>query len=162
MLNFVKALRSEGASVVRRSIWLLAAAVLLVGSAGLAAAAAAVALASVLPLPLALALCAIGVLASALACLLVGDRNASPAPQSASQVADGGAKSKDAAGVWAGVSALLSRMDAGLLDKAGQMLLLTRIQKNPGATLALAAIAGLAIAAIDHFMDGAQTDESQA
>ena len=138
MFKLFQVMKEEGEDAVRRTIWIMCAASLFVVAVAFAAAAAAIALSQALPLWAAIFVRAAGVVVIALVCLAVADRDhhaaaAPPAP--------------------APTASPLNFLNSGIIDSATQAMLLERVKKKPGSVLAIAAAAGLAVAALEAFED---------
>ncbi|PQA89361.1 phage holin family protein [Hyphococcus luteus] len=138
MFKLFQVIKEEGEDAVRKTIWTMFAAFLLVIAVGFAAAASAVALSNYVPMSVALAISAGGVVVVGLVCLIVAERDHyhTPAEPQASTP-----------------PATLNLLNSGLVDQATQQLLLEKVKSKPAGVLAIAAAAGLAVAALDAFDD---------
>ena len=139
MFKLFRVLKEEGEDALRRSLWLVCAAVLILSAVGFAAAAAAIVLSQSMPLPAALMISAAGVLAIGMVCVYFADRE-DPEPALA--------QTPPPAPTFA--SGLLT---SGVMDRVTQNMLLDKVKTKPASVLAIAAAAGLAVAALDMFDD---------
>lgn len=139
MFKLFRVLKEEGEDALRRSLWLVCAAVLILSAVGFAAVAAAIAMSQSMPLPAALMISAIGVLAVGMVCVYFADREDHEAVL---------AQTPPPAPTFA--SGILS---SGVMDQVTQDMLLKKVKTKPGSVLAIAAAAGLAVAALDMFDD---------
>ncbi len=141
MFKIFQVIKEEGEDAVRRTIWVMFAAFLLVIAVGFAAAASAVALNAYVPMSVALLISGGGVVVVGLIVLIVADRDHHndyrEQKQSSAETAP----------------ASLNLMTSGLVDQATQRLLLEKVKSKPAGVLAIAAAAGLAVAALDAFDD---------
>lgn len=137
MFRLFRVVKEEGEDALRRTVWMLCAALLLITAIGFIAAATAFALSTMMPMWASLLISAGGILAISLVCLVFADRDhhhsqppAQPAP-----------------------SPMTSLFRSGLVDRTTQALLLEKVKTRPASVLAIAAAAGLAVAALDAFDD---------
>ena len=136
MFRLFRVVKEEGEAALRRTVWMLCAALFLIVAVGFAATAAAFALSATMPMWAALMISAGGVFAVGLICLVIADRehhSQSSAPMSASPD--------------------LNFLNSGLIDRTTQAMLLNKVKTRPASVLAIAAAAGLAVAALDAFDD---------
>lgn len=138
MFRLFRVLKEEGEDAVRRSVWLVCAAVLMLSAVGFAAAAAAIVMSHTMPVPAALLISAIGVLAIGMVCAYFADKEDTE-PSSVKAPA----ASSFAPGLLTG----------GVMDRVTQNMLLDKVKTKPASVLAIAAAAGLAVAALDMFDD---------
>lgn len=137
MFKLFQVIKEEGEDAVRKTIWTMFAAFLLVIAVGFAAAASAVALSNYVPMSVALLISAGGVVVVGLVCLIVAERDqyhTHAEPQAS-----------------ATPPATMNLLNSGLVDQATQRLLLEKVKSKPAGVLAIAAAAGLAVAALDAF-----------
>lgn len=137
MFKLFQVIKEEGEDAVRRTIWIVCAATLFVIAVAFLATASSIALSSVTTLPVALMISAGGVVVVGLICLLIAGIDhhhaAPPARRSETPAA----------------MSLLS--GGGLIDQATQKMLMQQVKARPASVLAIAAAAGLAVAALDAF-----------
>jgi FtsH-binding integral membrane protein len=137
MFKLFQVMKEEGEDAVRRTIWIMCAATLFVIAVAFLAAASSIALSQVTSMPVALMISAGGVVIAGIVCMLVaGIDHHHAAPPSKPQQAP------------AAMSLLSS---GGLIDQATQKMLLQQVKARPASVLAIAAAAGLAVAALDAF-----------
>lgn len=136
MFKLFQVMKEEGEDAVRRTIWIMCAASLFVIAVAFAAAAISVALSQSLPLWAALLISAGGVVLIGLICLSVADRDHGVTPPA-----------------QAATPSPLNFLSSGIIDQATQTMLLERVKKKPASVLAIAAAAGLAVAALEAFED---------
>ena len=136
MFRLFQVMKEEGEDAVRRTIWIMCAASLLVIAVAFAAAASSIALSQALPLWAALLISAAGVVVIGLVCLAIADRDHNVAPSAP-----------------AAAPSPLNFLNSGLIDQATQAMLLDRVRTKPASVLAIAAAAGLAVAALEAFED---------
>ncbi len=135
MFRLFRVMKEEGEDALRRTVWMLCAAVFLIVAVGFAATAAAFALSVTMPMWAALMISAGGVFAVGLVCLVIAEREQrteAPAPMS---------------------SPAVNFLNSGLIDRTTQTMLLNKVKTRPASVLAIAAAAGLAVAALDVFDD---------
>ena len=129
-------MKEEGEDALRRTVWMLCAALLLITAVAFIAAASTIALSATMPMSLALLISAGVILAVGLVCLAIADREhhvEPPAPVAASPA--------------------VNFLNSGLIDRTTQAMLLDKVKTRPASVLAIAAAAGLAVAALDAFDD---------
>lgn len=147
MFRLFRVLKEEGEDALRRSVWIVCAAVLFLIAIGFAGVALAFLLTPQMPLPAALLVSAGCVLAIAVACLFFAERHFGDASSVAAATA--------AAPLATATSplSLTSLLTSGMVDRTTQALLLRKVQSRPASMLAIAAAAGIAVAALDAFDD---------
>lgn len=127
-------MKEEGEDALRRTVWMMCAALLLITAVAFIAAASTIALSKTMPMALALLVSAGVVLAVGLICLVIADRehhvSTPPAPAA---------------------SPAVNFLNSGLIDRTTQAMLLDKVKTRPASVLAIAAAAGLAVAALDVF-----------
>ncbi len=139
MFRFFSALKEEGEDALRRTVWLGCAALLVLMAVAFAAVAGAIALSHSMPMPLALLITGAGVLAAGVVCLALADRHS-------------GAVSTPAAAETSAHSPF-NLLSSGIIDRTTQAMLYKKVQNHPASVLAIAAAAGLALAALEMFDD---------
>lgn len=137
MLRLFETLKEEGEDALRRTVWLFCAATLILLAVGFAGAALALFIAGpdAAPLAAGLLISAGAIAVLAIIALVSSENAAGKAAASPSQPR-------------------LNALSGGAyIDRATQAMLLRKVERNPATMLAIAAAAGIAIAALDAFDD---------
>lgn len=131
MFGLFRAMKAEGEDAVRRTVWLVSAAALGLLAVAFVAVAATIAMSAIMPIAAALIISA-GVIAIAgVVCLLFAEHE------------DRLTKSR-------AVNTMPAKVfNAGVVDQATRAVLVDKLRRHPAGVLAIAAAAGVAVAALD-------------